>query len=62
MLILAAVQSRGFVRARSLGSLDDYTIAVSRAIIDEDDDDVVQVRLVQDVSLVSSPGSMYYRP
>lgn len=40
----AALQSRGFVRARSSGDLEAYTFAVSRAIVDENDDDVVQVR------------------
>jgi hypothetical protein len=47
-VILPALQSRGFVKARSRGSLEDYTSAVSRAIIDEDNDDVVQVRVSSD--------------
>lgn len=37
------VQARGFAKARSSGSIETYTIAVSKAIVDEDDDDVVQV-------------------
>lgn len=41
--MLLCLQARGFVKARSGGSLDAYTIAVSQAIVDEDDEDVVQV-------------------
>jgi hypothetical protein len=42
-LLLTPVQARGFVKAKSDDSLESYTIAVSKAIVDEDDEDVVQV-------------------
>jgi hypothetical protein len=43
---LLLLQARGFVKARSRGSIETYTIAISKAIVDEDDDDVVQVGVV----------------
>lgn len=33
-------QALGFSEARSRGSINDYTIAVSKAIADADDDDI----------------------
>lgn len=41
--VVVVLQARGFAKARSSGSLDAYTIAVSKAIADEGDEDVVQV-------------------
>lgn len=45
------LQARGFGYARSRGSIDTYTIAVSKAIADADDDDI-EVSLVL---LLASP-------